>query len=116
MASPESEDVDAFREAELETFSTVQELFEDTTVVDTDVHISFNDEIQREVARYMDQPWSNYTNPDRNPERYRYPSPGLPKSLGGTKAFEVKAVTDPQTIHEDLVRGLRGDHPIVNVI
>ena len=116
MGSPEAEDVEDFREAELETFSTVQEVFEDTTVVDTDVHISFNEEIQREVARYMDQPWGNYTNPDRMPERYRYPSPGLPKALGGTKAFEVKAVTDPETIHEDLCLGLGVDHPIINVL
>lgn len=93
----------------------------DVTVVDTDVHIGYAGPVVEEVVERMDEPWAGYVDPDRTPDRYRYPRPGLPKPLGGTKNFLVEPEKNggnvhPSFIRETLMDEIGVDHPICNVL
>ncbi|MFC6989709.1 amidohydrolase family protein [Haloplanus sp. GCM10025708] len=100
--------------AEMEKFiSTAVPPLEDTRVVDTDVHIKYNEEIRREVARYMDKPYRNYVDPDTTADSY--PSHGWPKSLGGARKFNLLEVASPQELDETLMQGFGVDNPIINI-
>lgn len=102
---------------ESDSFERVNSQFEDAVVVDTDVHITYTEELEREVASRMSQPWANYVDPDKTQvKKFRRPAANFPKSLGGTKAFEITSVSDPETIQEDLVEGLGIDYPILNLL
>ena len=85
----------------------------DETVVDVDVHVTYNDEVRREVARYMDRPYRDYVDPDTASDGY--PDHGWPKSLGGARKFNVVDVTSPADVVGPLRDGFGVDVPIVNV-
>lgn len=91
---------------------------QDTTVYDVDVHVTYNGELQREVARYMDKPYRNYVDPDavKGGKDFRYPSEGIPKDIGGKRKFEITDVTDAGTVTAELCDGFGVDHPVLNVL
>jgi len=100
-----------------ETTNETRAEFADVEVVDCDVHVSYAENVQRQAAQRMDEPWAGYADPDETPARYRKPSPGLPKPLGGRKSFHVgRGLPHRQMVQEDLVEGLGVDYPILNVI
>ena len=93
----------------------------DTTIVDTDVHIGYAGPVVESVVERMDDPWAGYVDPEETPPRYRYPSPGVPKPLGGRKQFLVEPEknagnTHPDFIREVLMDEIGVDHPICNVL
>ncbi|MDS0474519.1 amidohydrolase family protein [Natrinema sp. 1APR25-10V2] len=93
----------------------------DTTIVDTDVHIGYGGPVVEATAERMDEPWAGYVDPERTPDRYRYPSPGLPKPLGGRKEFLIErekngANTHPDFIREVLMDEIGVDYPICNFL
>ncbi len=93
----------------------------ETTIVDTDVHIGYAEGVVEAVVERMDDPWAGYVDPDRTPDRYRYPSPGLPKPLGGRKEFLIEpeknaANTHPAFIREVLMDEIGVDYPICNIL
>lgn len=83
----------------------------ETVVIDADVHLSYNDEIRRAVAAYMDEPWSRYTHPETGDG---YPSHGWPKSLGGKRRFHLVDVDTPAAIQGPLCEEFGVDYPIIN--
>lgn len=100
-----------------ETTGETRAEFADVEVVDCDVHVSYAENVQRQVAQRMDEPWAGYADPEETPQRYRKPSPGLPKPLGGRKSFHVgRGLPHRQMVQEDLVEGLGVDYPILNII
>lgn len=86
----------------------------DSRVVDTDVHITYNADVRRQIARYMDKPYSNYVDPDTSSDGYQ--SNGWPKSLGGTREFNLMDVTAPEHVSEPLFEGFGVDQALVNVL
>lgn len=93
----------------------------DVTIVDTDVHIGYGGPVVQEVVRRMDEPWAGYADPERTADRYRYPTPGLPKPLGGTKNFLIEPEknagnTHPQYIRKTLIDDIGVDYPICNIL
>jgi len=61
--------------------------FEDTTVIDCDVHVTYSEGIMKAVAEKMPKPWDDYVDPDTvGKQRYSRPAPGIPKSLGGKRS------------------------------
>ena len=84
------------------------------TVVDVDVHITYNADVRRQVARYMDRPYRDYTDPDTASDGY--PDHGWPKSLGGTRRFNLMDVTSAADVTGPLCDGFGVDYPIVNVL
>lgn len=87
------------------------EPFQETTIVDTDVHLTFNATIRDLVAERMDEPYASYTH-SKTPDAY--PSAGWAKSLGGKRPFHTIDVTSPAAIQEPLCEGLGVDYPIIN--
>lgn len=95
--------------------------FADTPIVDTDVHIGYGGPVVEAVVDRLEEPWAGYVDPERSGPRYRYPSPGLPKPLGGRKEFLIEAEknagnTHPQFIREALLDEFGIDYPIVNIL
>ena len=83
----------------------------DSVVIDTDVHLTYNATLRKEVAKYMDEPYRSYVHPDTADS---YPATGWTKSLGGKRKFHVIDVNDPEDIYEPLCEGLGVDYPIIN--
>lgn len=86
----------------------------DAAIIDVDVHITYNAEVRKQVARYMDKPYQTYVDPDTSPDSY--PSHGWPKSLGGARRFNLMDVTTPADIRDPLCSEFGVDHPIINVL
>lgn len=86
----------------------------DTRVIDADVHITYNDEVRRMVAQYMDKPYRDYVDPDTSADPY--PAHGWPKSLGGARRFNLIDVTTPSDIRAPLCNEFGVDNPIINVL
>ncbi len=97
---------------------TLRQTMADSTVYDMDVHVQYTKELQKAVSREMDQPWRNYTDPDvyEGGIDFRYPSEGIPKSLGGKRRFEIANTGTPEAIEEGLCREFGIDHPVLNVL
>lgn len=85
----------------------------ESTVIDTDVHLSYNEEIRREVSDRMEKPFSDYTDPDIDGDPY--PHDGFPRTLGGRKKIFVSDVTDPETVQEEVCKEMHVDHPVLNI-
>lgn len=97
------------------------EPFDGSTIVDTDVHVGFAGPVVESAVERMDEPWAGFVDPERTGDRYRYPSPGLPKPQGGRKEFLVEPEKNAGNTHPDLIRealleefGI--DYPILNVL
>lgn len=79
---------------------------EETTIVDTDVHLSVSPE---EVAKYADEPHkSHMTNTGYSP----LPSSGWDRNLQGK--IEHYSVESPEDVDEVLCKNFSIDHPILN--
>lgn len=103
----ESEDMARFLEAGSDPL-------ESTRVVDADVHITYNKEVRRQVATYMEKPYRDYVDPDRSKDSY--PSHGWPKSIGGNRSFQITDVTTPEDVTEPLLDGFGVDRAVINVL
>lgn len=92
--------------------------FEDTFVVDCDVHTSKRDpEILREKLKYMEEPYKSQLDPDKELFNSPYPSDGWPRSIAATNMeATTMSVTDPEEgIREPLIEEFGIDNPIVNM-
>jgi hypothetical protein len=87
---------------------------ESSHVVDADVHITYNEEVRRQVATYMEKPYRDYVDPDTSKDPY--PSHGWPKSIGGNRSFQITDVTTPADVTEPLFDGFGVDQAILNVL
>ncbi len=103
----QSEDMARFLEAAARPLQSSQ-------VVDADVHITYNSEVRRQVATYMEKPYRDYVDPDTSKDPY--PSHGWPKSLGGTRSFQITDVTSPEDVIEPLFDGFGVDSAILNLL
>jgi predicted TIM-barrel fold metal-dependent hydrolase len=83
------------------------------TVIDTDVHLSYSEELRRQVAARLEKPYKGYVDPE-SPTVSPYPSEGFPRTLGGRKNFEYDDVSSPEVIQNELVKEFNVDHPIIN--
>lgn len=90
---------------------TEKPLLAKSTVVDTDVHLSY-DSLRAEVAKRMEQPHRGYVDPETGHDSY--PAEGLGGDLGGRKEMGIEDVSDPETIEKTLVDEFHIDHPIIN--
>lgn len=95
--------------------------FEETTVVDLDVHVMSPKEVQKDKAERLPKPWKNVVDPDGASIVGAYPSSGLAVEIPGewngvTMAPEAKGLVDPE---EDIQKGLCEefgvDYPILNM-
>ncbi len=103
----ETEDMARFLEASADPVKN-------SHVVDADVHITYNEDVRRQVAGYMDRPYRDYVDPDTSKDPY--PSHGWPKSIGGNRSFQITDVTSPADITEPLFDGFGVDQAILNVL
>jgi len=86
--------------------SSSARLLEDTTIVDTDVHV-ISGLTEDKVARYLDEPYRSWLlNPRNGIGRERDPY------MGGK--IEQRSIESPAQLHEELVRGYHVDRPIIN--
>lgn len=85
-----------------------------SSVIDADVHITYNEEVRRQVATYMDKPYRDYVDPDTSKDSY--PSHGWPKSIGGNRSFQITDVTSPEDVTEPLFEGFGVDQAVLNVL
>lgn len=99
-----------------DTLDSPGDRFADTTVVDVDVHVVYTPELRKKVANAMVKPWADYVDPEKTAPGFSRPSPGIPKSLGGKKEFNVRHADDADTIYRDLCEGLGIDHPVINLL
>ena len=99
------------------SLDSVDNRFSDTTVIDVDVHVTYTEELQHEVAKTMPKPWANYVDPEVTTNAsHRRPASGIPKMVGGVKEFEIADASKPEIIHQHLCQGLGIDHPLLNVL
>jgi hypothetical protein len=83
-----------------------QKALEETTIVDTDVHLSVSPE---EVAKYVDEPYrSHMTNTGYSP----LPASGWDRNLRGK--IEHYTVESAEDVQETLCEEFNIDHPILN--
>ncbi|MFC7157775.1 amidohydrolase family protein [Halomarina halobia] len=86
--------------------SQQSKLLEETTIVDTDVHLSIS---PKEVAEYTDEPFrSHMVNEGYSP----LPSSGWDRNLRGK--IEHYSVKSPEDVQETLCEEFGIDHPILN--
>lgn len=79
---------------------------EETTIIDTDIHLSVSPE---EVAKYTDEPFKSHMN---NTGYTPLPSSGWDRNLRGK--IEHYTVNSPEDIDEVLCQDFSIDHPILN--
>lgn len=91
--------------------------FEDMRVVDCDVHVMSAEEVRRDIADRMEEPWSSHLHPDKDPKGNPYPRTPFATSIQNWgRGEEHEALVDPEEdVEEALCKEFGIDHPILNM-
>jgi predicted TIM-barrel fold metal-dependent hydrolase len=91
--------------------------FTDRLVVDCDVHMMNGENIMRDVAKQMEEPYKSQLDPDTGQgglSMSAYPSSGYTVSTPGVWSGSTRGIEGPEDIREPLCEEFGVDHPIIN--
>lgn len=100
---------------------TRKNAYEESLVVDLDVHVMRPDAVQKDKAERMEMPWKNVVDPDLSGAvAGAYPSSGtaveIPEEWDGVTMSDKGGLADPdEDIRETLVKDFGVDHPVINM-